>query len=159
MNTIQIEGVFYRRDDCGILIPENLFVREGGRIRKPEDSLLYLSAERVAAQEHFVVLTLDADHKLIKKHVVTIGLVNRSQVHPRETFRPAILDNAVGVILAHNHPSGSLEASVDDLIATRRLVDAGKIIGISVLDHLIVTAGGFISIRERFPDYLESKLP
>jgi DNA repair protein RadC len=90
---------------------------------------------------------------VIKKHVVTVGLVNQSQIHPRETFRSALIDNATSILLAHNHPSGVMEASESDLAATRRLVEASKILGIPVLDHLIVGGAGFLSIRERYTAY------
>ena len=157
MRKMKIKGKEYREDGYGILIPEELFVKEGGRIRQPQDFLGYVSAERGAEQECFVVLTLDGSHQVIKKHVVTIGLADRSQIHPRETFRVAIQDNAVSIMVAHNHPSGNLEASVNDLLATRRLVDAGALLRIPVVDHLIVSRDGFVSLRERFPDYFFEK--
>jgi DNA repair protein RadC len=157
MESIKINGKEYRQDSYGVLIPEELFVREGGQIREASDAAGYLAAERAAEQEHFIVLTLDGSHKVIKKHTVTIGLADRSQVHPRETFRTAILDNAVSIIIAHNHPSGSLEASVNDLLTTRRLVDAGALLRIPVVDHIIVSRDGMVSIREKFPQYFSGE--
>jgi DNA repair protein RadC len=151
--SIKVEGVEYRRDNYGVLIPEALFVREGGRCTKPEDFAGYLAAERAAEQEHFIVITLDGANQVIKKHTVTIGLVNQSQIAPRECFRQAILDNAVSIVIAHNHPSGSLEASANDLLATRRLSEAGAILKIPVLDHIIVSRDGMLSLREHFPNY------
>lgn len=151
--TLKVGDVEYRQDAYGVLIPEALFLREGGRFRKPEDAIPYLSAERAAEQEHFIVLTLDGTHNVIKKRVVSIGLVDQAQVHPRETFRPAIADNAVAIIVAHNHPSGSLEASANDLLITRRLAEAGKLLGITLLDHIILSRDGISSLRERYPDY------
>ncbi len=85
--------------------------------------------------------------------MITVGLANQSQIHPREVFRPAILDAAVSILIAHNHPSGNLEPSEADLVATRRLVEVSKTIGIPVLDHVIVSQQGFLSIREKFPGY------
>lgn len=151
--TRTVRGLKYREDAYGVLIPEALFLRDGERFAKPEDAIPYLGAERAAEQEHFVVITLDGAQQVIKKHTVTIGLVNRSQVHARETFRPAIQDNAASIIVAHNHPSGSLEASVDDLLTTRRLAEAGRLLGIPVLDHIIVSRDGIKSLRETYPDY------
>ena len=148
-----IDGIEYKVEENGVLIPLSLVRESNPEIRKPEDIMPFLEKYRFEGQEHFVVCTLDACHQIIKTHIVTIGLANQSQIHPRETFRHAILDSAVGIMIAHNHPSGSLEASVNDLLATRRLSDAGKIIGIPVLDHLIISSEGFVSLRERFPDY------
>jgi DNA repair protein RadC len=148
-----IDGIEYLVDAAGILVPASLFVREGGKACNPAQVAALLSEERVMEQEVFTVITFDGGHNVIKKHMVTKGLANRSQVHPRETFRVAVQDGAVSIIVAHNHPSGSLDASPDDLIATRRLAEAGSILGIPLVDHLIVTAGGFVSLRESFPAY------
>jgi DNA repair protein RadC len=128
-------------------------VRESGSIQKPVNAIPYLAAEMTATQEHFVVLTLDGHHQVIQKHIVTIGLANQSQIHPRETFRPAIMDSAVSIIIAHNHPSGHLEPSQADLAATKKLSEAGKILGIPVIDHLIIGKGQVYSIREHFSNY------
>src|SRR5690606_35531508 len=122
------------------------------RVRRPEDALPALEPLRTASQEVFVVITLDGSHNVIAYHEVTRGLVNQSQIHQRETFRPAILDLAVGVIIAHNHPSGNPDPSAEDIAATRRLVSAGRLLGIPVLDHMIVTATGHTSIRAMHPD-------
>lgn len=127
------------------------------RIRKPSDTLPYLGSLRGRLQECFVVLTLDGNHQVIRAHEITIGLANQSQVHPRETFACALEDRAVGILAAHNHPSGSLDPSTEDLVATRRLAEAGRLLGIPLLDHLIVTTDGFTSLRERFPDYFSGR--
>jgi DNA repair protein RadC len=100
-----------------------------------------------------VVLTLDGNNQIIKKHTITVGLANQSHIHPRETFFPAIQDRAVSILVAHNHPSGNLEPSEADLVATKRLVEVSKTMGIPLLDHLIVSENGFLSLRERFPAY------
>ncbi len=103
------------------------------------------------AQESIQVLTLDTRNKLIDRHMVTLGLVASSLVHPREVFRPAIADGASSVVLVHNHPSGDPTPSAEDLKVTRQLVAAGKIIGIEVLDHIVIGRGEtpFISLREK----------
>lgn len=123
------------------------------RVRKASDALPYLATLRARRQECFVVLTLDGSHQVIRAHEVTVGLANQSQVHPRETYACALDDRAVGIMIAHNHPSGSLDPSADDLAATRRLAEAGRVLGIPLLDHLIVSTAGYTSLRERYPDY------
>ena len=123
------------------------------KVKTPKDALPLLGSLRSAAQECVMVLTLDGNNQVIKAHAITRGLANQSQIHPRETFYPAIQDRAVSILVAHNHPSGNLEPSEADLIATRRLVEVSKTLGIPVLDHLIVAEGGFLSIRERYPAY------
>jgi DNA repair protein RadC len=130
-----------------------LTARKKVKIRTPKDALPLLGALRAAAQESVMVLTLDGNNQVIKAHPITRGLANQSQIHPRETFYPAISDRAVSILVAHNHPSGNLEPSESDLIATRRLVEVSRTLGIPVLDHMIVSEGGFLSIRERFPTY------
>jgi len=125
------------------------------RIQKSADALPLLGGLRIRRQECFVVLTLDGVHQVIKVHEITVGLANQSQVHPRETFACALEDRAVGILVAHNHPSGSLDPSTDDLLTTRRLSDAGRLLGIPLIDHLIVGEEGFLSLRESFPDYFE----
>ncbi len=125
------------------------FQRGPGRVETPQDALPYLAPIRDRKQEHFVTLTLNGAHEVIECRVVTVGLLTSSPVHPREVFADAIADRAAAVILAHNHPSGNPEPSGDDLALTRQLVAAGKILGIEVLDHLIVTRTGYTSLRER----------
>jgi DNA repair protein RadC len=152
-----IDGVDYVEEDRGILIPASLVHQSRQRIRAPEDLLPALEKFRFEDQEHFLVCTLDGGHQLIRVHVVTKGLADRSQVHPRETFRPALFDNAISIMVAHNHPSGSLEASINDLLTTRRIADAGQLLRIPLVDHLILSREGFVSLRERFPDYFGGK--
>ena len=99
-------------------------------------------------KEHFLLITLDGASRIIKKHVISIGTLNQSLVHPREVYRPAILDNAGGVIVIHNHPSGQLEASIEDKRVTKRLKEVGTLIGIELLDHVILSCEGYLSLRE-----------
>ncbi len=91
-----------------------------------------------AAQEMFVVLTINTKNKIIGKYVVGVGLVDQCPAHPREVFRPAIVDCAHSVIVAHNHPSGEVSPSAEDLRITRQLIEAGKILGIHVIDSIVV---------------------
>jgi DNA repair protein RadC len=103
------------------------------------------------AQEAFAVLTLNTRNKLVARHLVSLGLADTAPVHPREVFRPAIIDGAASVILVHNHPSGDPTPSVEDLRVTRQLIEAGAVVGIRVLDHVIIGRGDtpHLSIREK----------
>ena len=89
-------------------------------------------------REHFVVMMLDRKNRLIGINTVSIGSLTASIVHPRECFKPAILSNAAAVVLGHNHPSGDPTPSHEDRGLTKRLVDAGKLLGIEVLDHIVL---------------------
>jgi len=99
-------------------------------------------------QEELHVLTLNATHCVIRSHQVTVGLLNATQVHPREVFRPAILDSAASIILVHNHPSGDPKPSAQDFKVTTEIESAGKILGIKLLDHVVVGRDGCMSIME-----------
>ncbi len=94
-------------------------------------------------KEHFVVLYLDARNRLIYQETISIGTLNANLVHPREVFKPAIDHLAASIIVAHNHPSGGAEPSAADLELTKRLKEAGKLLGIEVIDHLIITKNNF----------------
>lgn len=101
-------------------------------------------------QEHLVVLILNTKNLITAYHTVTIGLLDQSQGHPREVFRLAIMAAAARIILAHNHPSGNVEPSAQDIALTRMVKDAGKIIGIQLADHVIIGADGkFCSLCEQ----------
>jgi len=118
------------------------------KVRAPSDVLVCLDPYVNETQEHFVCVTLNGSHEVIKTHLVTMGLVNRTVVHPREVFRCALFDNAAAIIVAHNHPSGSLEPSAEDQEVTSRLVSAGQLMGMPVLDHVIVSFRGYYSFLE-----------
>jgi DNA repair protein RadC len=98
--------------------------------------------------ENFCIITLNGASEIIRFHTITVGLLNHSLIHPREVFRIAIKENAHSIICIHNHPSGNLEPSSQDLQVTKQLKEAGDIIGISVLDHIIVSKSGIASMRE-----------
>lgn len=114
-------------------------VSERPIIDSSEKAAEQLSDIRDKKQEYFVCLTLDGANRLIAKRIITIGTLTASLVHPREVFAEAIADRAASIIVAHNHPSGNLEPSQADRDVTERLQDAGELLGISVLDHLIIT--------------------
>ncbi len=99
-------------------------------------------------QEHLVCITLNGANEVINNRIITVGIVNSNQIHPREVFVDAISDRAIAVILVHNHPSGILKPSPEDIKATKQLIEAGKIIGIKVLDHIIVSKNDYISFKE-----------
>ncbi|GAB5406870.1 MAG: DNA repair protein RadC [Aureliella sp.] len=99
-------------------------------------------------QEEFHVVTLDTKHRMIRSHQITVGTLDASLVHPREVFRTAIRDSSSSVLLAHNHPSGDPTPSREDIVVTDRLTEAGKLIGITVLDHIVLAREGCLSIRE-----------
>jgi len=99
-------------------------------------------------QEEFHIVTLSTKHLPINTHLITRGTLDASLVHPREVFRPAIRDSASAVILVHNHPSGDATPSREDHQVTQRLTEVGKLLGITVLDHIVVASEGAVSIRE-----------
>lgn len=121
-------------------------VSERPIIDSPEKAVAQLTDIRDKKQEYFVCLTLDGANRLIAKRIITIGTLTSSLVHPREVFADAITDRAASVIVAHNHPSGSLTPSQADLSVTRQLVEAGKLLGIDLIDHILVTKDSTISL-------------
>lgn len=123
--------------------------KKAGIYLKPRDVWEELRDIRDQKKEHFVVFFLDTRNQEIKRDVVSIGTLNYNLVHPREVFEPAVKNLAASVIVAHNHPSGCLEPSDEDLSLTKRLAQAGKLLGIELLDHVIVTREGFMSFKQK----------
>jgi DNA repair protein RadC len=121
-------------------------VSERPIIDSPEKAVEQLADIRDKKQEYFVCLTLDGANRLIAKRVITIGTLTASLVHPREVFAEAVTDRAASIIVAHNHPSGNLEPSQADRDVTERLQNAGELLGISLVDHVIITKAGYRSI-------------
>ncbi len=117
-------------------------------ILEAEDVLPLVSHIADKKQEYFLCISLNGANEVIGNRVVTVGLLNESQVHPREVFAGAISDRAASIVLVHNHPSGVRQPSPDDIDVTRQLVEASRIIGIPVLDHIIVTQKGHFSFKE-----------
>jgi DNA repair protein RadC len=118
------------------------------KIETAEDVVPLLAHIAGKAQEHFVCITLNGANEVIEKRIVTIGLLDKSLVHPRDVFADVITDRAAAVIFAHNHPSGDLQPSEHDLETQRQLEEAAKIVGIRVLDHVIVSKKGYFSFQE-----------
>jgi len=118
-------------------------------ISSAKDAVAQLQELRTAKKENFVVLYLNARNQLICKEIISVGTLNANLVHPREVFKPAIDNFAASIIIAHNHPSGGAEPSDNDLSTTNRLKEAGKIMGIELLDHIIITKTSFFSLKEK----------
>lgn len=119
------------------------------KVTCPEDVLPMVDYLRLKKQEYFICITLNGAGEVIKSRVITIGILNHSPVHPREVFSDAITDRCASVIIVHNHPSGNPEPSQQDLDITKRLCEAGTILGIDVLDHLIISQRGHVSFKKR----------
>ena len=118
------------------------------RISGPRDVFPLVSHWADRAKERFAVLTLNGAHEVLAARVISVGLVNRTVVHPREVFAEAIADRACAIIAAHNHPSGRLDPSPEDREITERLRDAGRTLGIPLLDHVIFCPDGYWSFVE-----------
>lgn len=119
-------------------------------IRNAKDVYEYLVDMRNLPKEQIRALYLNSHGRVIRDEVISIGTVNSNLMHPREVFNPAIEIRATAVVLAHNHPSGELAPSAEDVKITEQLVQAGKILGIHVLDHVIIAKDGFISIKVNY---------
>lgn len=131
---------------------ENYFRNwENFKVTCPDDLRNRLTAYKWETQEHVLVFALDSANHLLTLTDVLIGNVNNVNIDMRSIFRQAIKDNAVSIIVAHNHPSGNGEPSSEDMAITRVMVSSGKIIGIPVLDHIIVSHAGITSIRRHNP--------
>lgn len=136
------------------LVHEGLKASELHAVNSPEDAEEFLEPLRHAPEEHFVSLHLNARNEITGLHEVSHGTLASSLVHPREVFKAALIGNSFAIVVCHNHPSGSaVSPSLDDLNTTKQLLSAGKILGVSVLDHLILTPNqGVYSIRENYPE-------
>ena len=119
-------------------------------IRGPED-LFKLLRPRIgrADREHFIAVLLSTRNAVIGIETISVGSLNASIVHPREVFKPAIVHSASAIALAHNHPSGNAEPSNEDIAITRRMLEAGQLLGIELVDHVVVARRSFTSLKER----------
>lgn len=126
---------FFQKNDFGAPV-----------VRTAREIFDYVKDMRGLSKEHLRGIYLNAHYKVIHDEVISIGTVDTNLVHPREVFKPAIEYSAAAVILVHNHPSGDAEPSENDILVTEKLVKAGKILGIDLIDHIIVTRGDFFSI-------------
>jgi DNA repair protein RadC len=133
---------------AGFELARRYIVKDTLRITDAKDVVPLLSDIANKQQEYFVCISLNGINEVIAKRTVTVGLLDKTQVHPREVFADVIADRAASVILAHNHPSGELKPSTSDLKIHEQLTEAGKILGITVLDHLIVYKKDYYSFQE-----------
>ena len=132
------------------MVKEDSVLYEVPVIKSPAE--VYQVAKQLLAlheepEENFCIFCLNAKNKIIGVHTISIGSLTASIVHPREVFKAAMLNNASAIICLHNHPSGDPEPSREDIEITRRLVEAGKLLGINVLDHVIIGEQGYISMK------------
>ncbi len=132
-----------------IELSRRYLIKQNAKITSPEQIFDELRDFKNKQQEYFIVITLDGANHIIEKRVVFIGTLNHSLVHPREVFADALTDRAASIIIAHNHPSGNLEASKEDINITNRLKDSAKLLGIDLMDHIIFSKDGFISLQEQ----------
>ena len=124
-------------------------IKETVTIKKPEDVYNYFVDElKDKKKEHFYTLLLNSKNKIIKKELISVGTLDTSLVHPREIFKEAIKNSAAGIILVHNHPSGDPEPSQEDEEISERLFDAGELLNIKVLDHVIIGKDKYHSFKE-----------
>jgi len=117
-------------------------------INTTKDAVAQLTDIRDLKKEHFLALYINARNKLIHKEIISIGTLTANLVHPREVFEPAMVRAATEIIVSHNHPSGDSKPSSADLEITKRLVEAGKILGIKVLNHIIITKENYLSFQD-----------
>jgi len=121
---------------------------EGVKIETPSDVLPLIRHFADRRQEHFLSVTINGANEVLNVRVVSIGLVDRSPVHPREVFADSLADRACGIIVAHNHPAGKIEPSEADVLTTHQLRQAGEIMGIELLDHIIFNRNAYYSFLE-----------
>jgi DNA repair protein RadC len=133
---------------AAIELSRRYLIKNNKKINSAKDVFDELIEYTTKNQEHFILLTLDGAGHLINKRVVFKGTLNQSLVHPREVFADAIVDRSAAIIIAHNHPSGSLEPSIEDIEITKRLSKVADIIGIDLIDHIIISKNGYFSFVE-----------
>jgi len=134
------------------VVKEKSMRYETNQILNPEDAVLLLQQFIIDYcnndRENFIVMCLDTKHKINSLTLTSTGTLNASLIHPREVFKTAILSNAAAILLCHNHPSGNCEPSNEDIEITKRLQEAGKIMGIEILDHVII-GDSFLSMKQK----------
>ncbi|GIT98153.1 DNA repair protein RadC [Sulfurovum sp. TSL1] len=133
---------------ASIELSRRYLIQHNKRITSAEDVYHELKPFSCKSQEHFLVMTLDGASHIINTRTVFIGTLNQSLVHPREVFADAIADRAAGIIVAHNHPSGTLAASRADIQITQRLKEVAALVGIELLDHVILAKEGYYSFSD-----------
>lgn len=146
MKRINIYTVALVKEKGGLYDLESTMIKSPHTAHEVIEKVLALGSK---TKEHFGIITLSTKNQVLGIHVIHIGSLNASIVHPREIFQAAILNNAASIIAFHNHPSGITDPSPEDIEATTRLYEAGKIIGIELLDHLIIGHHKMISLKDK----------
>jgi DNA repair protein RadC len=148
---IKIDGVGLAKA-CQVLsgfeLARRYISKDAVTVTEPKHVLPLLTDIINKQQEYFICISLNGANEIIEKRLITVGLLNNCQVHPREVFADVITDRAASVIFAHNHPSGELNPSRSDLQIQEQLVQAGKILGINIIDHIIISKRGYYSFQE-----------
>lgn len=144
------EQLQYKMPQIRLAVIRENDVIEPLSVRSPHDVEKILEPLRHCSEEYFIAFHLDARMNITSYHEVSHGTLTSSLVHPREVFKTAMLNNCERLLVAHNHPAGSLNPSLEDLNVTKQLVEAGALLGIGIVDHVIVTYHGHISLREKY---------
>ena len=131
-----------------IELSKRYLIKQNKKITQAKDVYDELREYKNKQQEYLIALYLDGANHLCQTQVITIGILNQSLVHPREVFAPAIQNRCASVIIAHNHPSGELKPSIEDMRVTERLKQSGKLLGIELLDHVVFTKDGYLSLKD-----------
>lgn len=132
------------------LVKESSFLYENRKVTSPSDAIeLFRRFLSESDREQFIVCCMDIKNQSTSIKVVSIGTLNSSLVHPREVFKAAILANSASIIVVHNHPSGDPTPSKEDINITVRLKEAGKIIGVDIIDHIIIGDDTYVSLKEK----------
>jgi len=148
-----MEELKYNNENCdsrlnALLQELKAYAKKQNRITSATDVFKHLMEYKDKQKEYFITITLNGASKIIETRVIHVGTVNQSLVHPREVFKDAIADGATGIIIAHNHPSGTLEPSRADIAITKRLDEVSRLVGIELLDHVILAETGFYSFSD-----------
>lgn len=146
MKRIEIYKVKLVRESAGLYNIENKILKNPEVVNKVIREVFHLEEEAI---EQFGIITLDVKNKIIGMHPISSGSLSAGIVHPREVFKPAILNNASAIILFHNHPSYDPTPSPEDIATTVRLIEAGSLLGIKILDHLVIGGNTYYSMNER----------
>ncbi len=131
---------------AGLEFSRRILCPEIRKIKAPSDIYPFIQHYADRKQEIFLSVSLNGAHEIMAVRVVSVGLVNRALVHPREVFADPLSDRAAAVLVCHNHPSGNLEPSEEDIEVTKRLTEAGEVLGVPLLDHIIFSQTGYLSM-------------
>ncbi len=153
---LEIKGLGKAKSSQIISVIEltNRFNQDKPEILSAEDIWKLCADIRDSKKEHFLAFYLDTQNRLIERQIISIGTLNTSLVHPREVFEPAVKLSAASIIIAHNHPSQDLSPSTEDKKITERLVEAGKILGIEIIDHVILSRSSYLSFQKEHRLYI-----